>query len=131
MLCPVRPGPLSAWLFDGLAATLGDDVMLSAAPTGDRAHLCGGIAHVCIRGVDAEALVFILDSKGLRASSASSCSSGAQQISHVLRAMDAPEEWAKGSLRLSLGHTTTDADIDAALEIIPAAVDRLRLFDGG
>lgn len=118
-------------LFDGLAAALGDGVMVTAAPSGSRAHLCGGIAHVCLHEVDAEALIFLLDAEGLRASSASSCSSGAQQVSHVLEAMGAPLEWAKGSLRLSLGHFTTDADVDAALRIVPRAVERLRLFNGG
>lgn len=139
LTCTVRERPeevsrlttLRDTLFDGLAAALGDDLMVSAAPAGDRGHLCGGIAHVCLRGIDAEALIFLLDSQGLRASSASSCSSGAQQVSHVLDAMGTPVEWSKGSLRLSLGHTTTEADVEAALEMIPAAVERLRRFDGG
>ena len=118
-------------LLDGLGAALGDDLVVSVAPAGDRSHVCGGIAHVCLRGIDAEALIFLLDSQGLRASSASSCSSGAQQVSHVLDAMGTPQEWSKGSLRLSLGPTSTEADIDAALRLIPAAVERLRQFDGG
>ena len=74
---------------------------------------------------------FLLDADGLGASSAASCSSGAQQVSHVLAAMGVPTEWSRGSLRLSLGHFSTDADVDAALEIVPAAVARLRRFDGG
>ncbi len=118
-------------LFDGLTDALGDAVMVSAAPDGRRSHLAGGIAHVCLRNVDAEALIFLLDAQGLRASSASSCSSGAQQVSHVLESMGVPPEWARGSLRLSLGHFSTDGDVDAALRIVPAAVERLRLFDGG
>ena len=77
-------------LLDGLTASLGDDLSVTAAPDGDRGHLCGGIAHVCVRGVDAEALLFLVDSKGLRASAASSCSSGATQVSHVLAAMGVP-----------------------------------------
>jgi len=118
-------------LLDGLAAAFDDQMLVTAAPAGDRVHLCAGIAHLCLTGIDAEAVLFLLDAQGLRASSASSCSSGAQQISHVLEAMGVDTEWARGSLRLSLGPTTTDADIDRALEIIPAAVTRLREFDGG
>jgi cysteine desulfurase len=50
------------------------------------------------------------------------------QPSHVLAAMGVPRELAAGSLRLSLGSQTTDAEIDLALEAVPAAVERLRLF---
>ncbi|MEZ5165300.1 MAG: aminotransferase class V-fold PLP-dependent enzyme [Acidimicrobiales bacterium] len=93
--------------------------------------MAAGIAHVCIEGIEAEALLFLLDAQGLRASAASSCSSGAQDPSHVLAAMGVPRALAAGSLRLSLGHTTTAADIDAALDIIPAAVARLAAHGGG
>ncbi|NDH88097.1 MAG: hypothetical protein EBY61_05605 [Actinobacteria bacterium] len=81
--------------------------------------------------VEAEALLFLLDAAGLRASAASSCSSGAQDPSHVLAAMGVDRLVAQGSLRLSLGHTTTEADIEAALEHIPPAVERLRAHGGG
>ena len=73
----------------------------------------------------------MLDTEGLRASAASSCSSGAQDPSHVLAAMGVSRELAQGSLRLSLSHTTTDADIDAALTIIPPAVEKLVAHGGG
>ena len=76
-------------------------------------------------------MLFLLDAAGLRASAASSCSSGAQDPSHVLAAMGVDRMVAQGSLRLSLGHTTTDADVDAAIEIIPPAVERLRAHGGG
>lgn len=94
-------------------------------------RVVAGLAHVCFEGIEAEALLFLLDADGLRASAASSCSSGAQDPSHVLAAMGIPREVAQGSLRLSLGHTTTDADIEAALDIIPAAVARLAAHGGG
>ena len=116
-------------LLDGLVEALDDDMHVTIA--GDGRRVAGGIAHVCLRDVDAEALLFLLDADGVRASSASSCSSGAQQLSHVLTAMDMPVEWARGSLRLSLGWTSTDADVARALEVIPAAVARVRAFDGG
>jgi cysteine desulfurase len=115
-------------LLDGLVAQIGDRVVVTADPNGRRDHLAGGIAHVCFRDVESEALLFLLDAAGLRASAASSCSSGAQQHSHVLDAMGVAPDLAGGSLRLSLGHTTTGHDIDRALEIVPAAIGQLDRF---
>jgi cysteine desulfurase len=81
---------------------------------------------VCIAGVASEAVLFLLDEAGVYASAASSCASGAQQASHVLAAMGVDADLQRGSLRFSLGPATTDADVDAALAAVPAAVDRLR-----
>ena len=96
-------------------------------------HLAGAVGDITgdAFGLEAEALLFLLDAAGLRASAASSCSSGAQDPSHVLAAMGVDRMVAQGSLRLSLGHTSTDADVDAAIEIIPPAVERLRAHGGG
>lgn len=118
-------------LLDSLIERLGDRVRVSAAPDGDRAHLAAGFANVCFEGVQSEALLFLLDEAGVRASAASSCSSGAQDPSHVLAAMGVPRELALGSLRLSLGRTTADSDIDRAVEAIVAAVERLDRHGGG
>ena len=119
-------------LIDGLADRLGDRVVVSAARSGgDRGHIAAGIANVCIAGVQSEALLFLIDAEGVRASAASSCSSGAQDPSHVLAAMGVPREVALGSLRLSLGHTSTAADADRAVDVITAAVKRLDRFGGG
>lgn len=120
-----RLGALRDRLVAGLIERLGDAVEPTVATPGDVTNVAASIAHVMLRGVEAEALLFLLDSEGLRASAASSCSSGAQDPSHVLAAMGIDREVAEGSLRLSLGHTSTEADIDAALEIIPPAVERL------
>jgi cysteine desulfurase len=120
-----RVSALRDRLADGLRATVGG-LVETAAPDGDRRHLVAGTCHVCVPGVPAEALLFLLDDAGICASAASSCSSGAQQASHVLAAMGVPLELATGSLRLTLGPSTTDADVDRALAVIPAAVDRLR-----
>jgi cysteine desulfurase len=87
------------------------------------------ITHVCVTGVDSEALLFLLDDAGVAASAASSCASGATESSHVLAAMGLAPDVARGSLRLSLGWTSTDADVDRVLEVLPAAVARLRLLD--
>ncbi len=120
-----RLGVLRDRLVAGLVERLGDIVQPTVATPGDVTNVAASIAHVMLRGVEAEALLFLLDSEGLRASAASSCSSGAQDPSPVLAAMGIDREVAEGSLRLSLGHTSTEADIDAALEIIPPAVERL------
>ena len=74
---------------------------------------------------------FLLEDAGVYASAASSCSSGAQDPSHVLAAMGYDRMLAGGSLRLSLGYETTDADVDQALAVIPDAVARLRAFGKG
>jgi cysteine desulfurase len=68
----------------------------------------------------------LLDREGICATAASSCASGALEPSHVLAAMGVPRSLAAGSLRLSLGWTSTDADVDHALDVIPAAVAQLR-----
>lgn len=85
-----------------------------------------GVVHVCISGVESEALLYLLDEAGICASSASACASGAMEPSHVLAAMGVDRQWSSGSLRLSLGHTTTASDIDRALEVITGSVERLR-----
>jgi cysteine desulfurase len=87
-----------------------------------------GTAHLCLPGVESEALLFLLEQGGVQASAASSCASGAQEPSHVLAAMGLDTDVAGGSLRLSLGWTSTDADVDLALEVIPAACERLVQF---
>ena len=127
-----RLGALRDGLIDGLIDRLGDRVLVSAGnANGDRSHIAAGIANVCIAGVQSEALLFLIDAAGVRASAASSCSSGAQDPSHVLAAMGVPREVALGSLRLSLGHTTVDSDVDRAIEVIAASVERLDRFGGG
>jgi cysteine desulfurase len=122
-----RLGALRDRLISGLVERCGADAIgPTIAVEGDVVSVAAGVAHLTVRNVEAEALLFLLDDAGLRASAASSCASGAQDPSHVLAAMGVPREVAQGSLRLSLGHTTTEADIEAALEIIPPAVARLR-----
>jgi cysteine desulfurase len=93
---------------------------------GDRTVKVAGSCHVAIPGVEAEVLLVALDRLGLCAAAGSSCSSGATEPSHVLAAMGVPRQDAISSIRLSLGFASTDADVDAALELVPAAVDALR-----
>ena len=93
---------------------------------GDVALRVAGLLHVAFPGVEAEALLVLLDGAGVEAASGSACSSGAVDPSHVLLAMGVPRERALSSIRLSLGYASTDADVDRALEVIPGAVERLR-----
>jgi cysteine desulfurase len=108
-------------LVDGLQATL-DDVH----ETVDRTHKVAGSAHVCIDGIENEALLYLLDEAGVCASAASACASGAMEPSHVLAAMGVPLERARGALRLTLGRTTTGDDIATATTAIVDSVRRLR-----
>jgi len=82
--------------------------------------------NIMFAGLEGEALVIALDLKGLACSVGAACSSGAVEPSHVLTAIGLTQEEAKSSLRFSLGRHTTEAEIDFALEVIPAAVTQLR-----
>jgi cysteine desulfurase len=82
-----------------------------------------GHVHLRFAGLDAEALLFLLDEGGVAASAASACASGAQQASSVVEALGVDPT---GSVRFSLGHSTTDAEIDHAIAVIDGAVGRLR-----
>ena len=112
-------------LVDGLTAAV-DGCAETGVVDGDRSHKVPGSAHLCIDGIESEALLFLLDRAGIAASAASSCASGAMDPSHVLAAMGVDRDTAKGSLRLSLGWPTTRAEIDHALAVIPDAVRQLR-----
>jgi len=116
-----RVGALSSRLLD--AVTAGADGVRETVP---RARRVPSIAHVCARGLESEALLYLLDEAGVCASAASACASGAMEPSHVLAAMGVTREWAAGSLRFSLGHTTTEADVDRASAALVGAVRRLR-----
>jgi len=76
--------------------------------------------------VEAEALVIALDLKGLAVSGGSACQSGATEPSHVLTAMGLSEARSRASIRLSLSRLTTEEEVDRAIALVPAAVERLR-----
>ena len=100
-----------------------DDVDVNGSAGADRLP---GNTHFTFRGCEGDALLMLLDAKGIECSTGSACTAGVAQPSHVLIAMGADAASARGSLRLSLGHTSTDADVDAALDVLPAAVERAR-----
>ncbi len=85
-----------------------------------------GLLSVVVRETDGNELVLALDLEGVAVAIGSACTSGSTDTSHVLAAMGFPEEEARGSLRLSLGRATTDADVDAAVEIVPLVLARIR-----
>ena len=92
----------------------------------DRSHKIAGSCHFCFEGIESEALLFMLEQENILASAASSCSSGAQDPSHVLAAMGYSRNLAGGSLRLSLGHATTWEDVDVAMKAVPKFIENLR-----
>jgi len=98
----------------------------SSGPAGSRSAKVAGNAHLSFVGIESESLLVLLDGDGVCASAGSACTSGAMEASHVLMAMGIDRDRALGSLRLSLGATTTEADVDQALAAVPAAVARLR-----
>jgi cysteine desulfurase len=116
-----RLGALRDRLVDGLAAEAP-----SMVETVARSRKVAGSAHVMFPGIENEAILFLLDEAGLCASAASACASGAMAPSHVLAAMGVPRRLAGGSLRLTLGRTTTEDDIARAVPTIAGAVHRLR-----
>ena len=83
------------------------------------------IASVIVRGLDGASATLALDLEGIAVSNGSACTSGSTDPSHVLTAMGYPPDEARGAIRLSLGRTTTDADIDEAVRIVPAVLRRL------
>jgi cysteine desulfurase len=83
-------------------------------------------SNISFSGIEGEALLIALDLRGLACSTGAACSSGAVEPSHVLTAIGLPASEARASIRFSLGRHTTAAEIDAALEIVPAAVAQLR-----
>jgi cysteine desulfurase len=85
-----------------------------------------GSAHMCIDGIENEALLFLLDEAGVCASAASACASGAMEPSHVLAAMGVPRERALGAVRLTLGRTTTASDVERGIAAVQSAVRQLR-----
>lgn len=84
------------------------------------------ITGLIVKGVEGEAMLLHLDAKGIAVSTGSACSSGSLQASHVLLAIDCPQEIAHGSLRMSLGRWTTEADVDYLVDSLVPVVELLR-----
>lgn len=108
-------------LIDGVLASVDD-----ARVNGSRTHRLPGNAHFTFAGCDGDSLLMLLDANGIECSTGSACTAGVPRPSHVLTAMGADPVSARGSLRLSLGHTSVDDDVDAVLAVLPGAVARAR-----
>jgi cysteine desulfurase len=117
----VRVARLRDRLLDGLVGRVPECFV-----NGDPSRKVAGSCHLGVPGVEAELLLVALDRAGVCAAAGSSCSSGATEPSHVLAAMGLSRDDALSSIRLSLGFASTDADVDRALEVVPAAVEGLR-----
>lgn len=115
-----RVGPMRDRLLHGLCASVPSAVVTTLAAR------TAGSAHLCIDGIESEELLILLDRDGVSASAGSACASGALHVSPVLLAMGVPKDRALGSLRLTLGATSTDAEVDLVLAALPRAVERLR-----
>lgn len=83
------------------------------------------ITNLGFAGCDANRLVIALDLAGIAVSAGSACSSGSTEPSHVLRAMGLPPDRVRGSIRISLSHETTAADIARVVDVLPKTVERL------
>jgi cysteine desulfurase len=94
--------------------------------TGHPVERLPALLSVIVRGVLGDDLVIALDLEGVACSTGSACTTGSSEPSHVLSAMGYPPSEARSSLRLSLGRTTTDADIDLVAEMLPRIIGRLR-----
>ena len=108
-------------LIDGILSSI-PDVRLN----GHRTERLPANVNVSVRYIEGESLLMRLDLAGVEGSSGSACTSGSLDPSHVLLAIGLPHEIAHGSLRLSLGNETTDADVDYVLEVLPGIVETLR-----
>jgi len=102
-----------------------DLALPAAGATGSAARLPAN-AHLTFPGCEGDSLLYLLDSAGVEVSTGSACQAGVPRPSHVLLAMGVPEVEARGALRFSLGATSTDAEVDRVLEVLPVVVERAR-----
>ncbi|MEP7764029.1 cysteine desulfurase family protein [Sanguibacter sp. 25GB23B1] len=112
-------------LVAGVRAAVPTATLRGPEPSGDGdEHRLPGNAHFTFAGCEGDSLLYLLDSAGVQSSTGSACQAGVPQPSHVLLAMGVGEDDARGALRFSLGETSTDADVDLLLEVLPDVVAR-------
>jgi cysteine desulfurase len=112
---------LRARLLEGILRDIPEAVV-----NGHSVSRLSSVAHVSFPGCEGDSLLMLLDARGVECSTGSACNAGVARPSHVLLAMGVDEAQARGSLRLSLGRTSTIEDVDAALDALPAVVERAR-----
>ncbi|MFE7774638.1 cysteine desulfurase family protein [Streptomyces sp. NPDC057445] len=97
-----------------------------AALGGDPGNRLPANAHFTFPGCEGDSLLLLLDAQGIECSTGSACTAGIAQPSHVLLATGADPDLARGTLRFSLGHTSTEEDVEAVAKAIGPAVERAR-----
>jgi cysteine desulfurase len=103
-----------------------DDAVYNGDPEPGPDHRLPGNAHFSFPGCEGDSLLLLLDARGVECSTGSACSAGVSQPSHVLLAMGADPRRARGSLRFSLGHTSTAQDVAVLADVIAPVVERAR-----
>ena len=104
-----------------LAAVITDGIELTGHPAERLPHILSLIAP----GTDGGSVALALDLEGIAVSTGSACATGSAEVSHVLTSMGYPDDEARGALRISLGRTTTDAEVDLAARVVPGVLRRL------
>ncbi|MEZ5096918.1 MAG: aminotransferase class V-fold PLP-dependent enzyme [Nocardioides sp.] len=117
----VRVAALRDELVRGVLAAVPDAIY-----NGDPDHKLPGNAHLKFPGCEGDSLLMLLDARGIACSTGSACSAGVPQPSHALLAMGCTEEYARSSLRFTLGHTSTRGDVEALVAAIGPVVERAR-----
>ncbi|MFN8107947.1 MAG: cysteine desulfurase family protein [Nocardioidaceae bacterium] len=112
-------------LVEGVLSVVPDAICTGAIETNPDLRLPGN-AHLRFPNCEGDSLLMLLDAKGIECSTGSACDAGVAQASHVLLAMGCSDEEARTSLRFSMGHTTTEADVDALVAAIGPVVERAR-----
>lgn len=114
---------LAATLSASLQERIPDTIL-----TGDPINRLPGHVSMCFKFVEGESILLMLDQAGIMASSGSACTSGSLEPSHVLLAIGLSHEVAHGSIRLSLGRSNTQEDVDYVIETLPRIIERLRVM---
>ncbi|ANH38832.1 Cysteine desulfurase [Nocardioides dokdonensis FR1436] len=121
-----RMAGLRERLVAGVLAAVPDAVLNGPGPETWEAERLPGNVHLSFPGCEGDSLLMLLDTRGIECSTGSACSAGVPQASHVLLAMGRGERAARSSLRFSLGHTSSEADVDALVAAIGPCVERAR-----
>lgn len=111
-------------LVDGILSTIPDTRATVLGRQG--VDVLPGHAHLLFPGANGDAMIMLLDSFGIEASTGSACNNGVNQRSHVLEAMGLPDDHVDGALRFTLGRTTTDEDVQFLLDRLPEVIGKAR-----
>ena len=111
-------GTLRDRLIAGVRAAVPEAIL-----RGDPVDRLANNAHFTFPGCEGDSLLYLLDAAGVSVSTGSACQAGIPEASHVLLGMGLSESEARGALRFTLGHSSTQADVDALIAALPAAVE--------